>query len=389
MAKLRVGVMAIVCVSILLFGPILLPRVSAATTMIYPNPDVHGLQTIAEYASNDLVASAYWDCEWSPIVAGFGAEHVVLTTAAATADVNKVYTFGGESTYTCPSSGTYKIWYYWTAAWQGSYVIFVDGLLIPLGYGEVDMFIRTGCNIYDLTAGSWVTHSEEYLDALEVHRSVYSSCNDEWPDAEYHYLKDFDVHLISGHTYMFYSTLSIRTYVKATGVAFANAGILFVGQFRWISITPVEDDEPVISCVAEGTMVTMADGSELPVERVKKGDKVLGYDPESGAFMAQAVSETWSTKVEQVLNINDGALRVTLRDQPLYVMDPEGNVLWLRDPIDLKTGWRLYSPESGLWTVIDSLLIESEKTRVYDFLTDGYQTFIGNSFLLMDKGHKK
>lgn len=30
---------------------------------------------------------------------------------------------------------------------------------------------------------------------------------------------------------------------------------------------------------------------------------------------------------------------------------------------------------------------ETQKTWVYDFVTDGYQTYLANSYLLMDKGH--
>jgi len=135
-------------------------------------------------------------------------------------------------------------------------------------------------------------------------------------------------------------------------------------------------------------MIAMADGSEKAVEKVKAGDKVVGYDPETGAFMTQTVLDTWSTMTPQILNINDGALRVTLVDQPLYVKNTNGIAAWLKDPMELQAGWMLYCPETGGWVVIDSLVVEDEKTKVYDFLTDGFQTYLGDSFLLMDKARR-
>ena len=148
--------------------------------------------------------------------------------------------------------------------------------------------------------------------------------------------------------------------------------------------------EPIVGggCVAEGTLITMADGSKEAVEDIRKGDMILGYDPVNGTFMAEKVLEKWSTWVTQILNINSGALRVTLVDQPIYVMNSEGIASWIRNPCDLQLGWMIYNAESGQWITIVSLDTEVERAKVFDFLTDGFQTYLGNSFLLMDKGKK-
>src|SRR3984957_18486733 len=65
-------------------------------------------------------------------------------------------------------------------------------------------------------------------------------------------------------------------------------------QYRWLqllagehrNLTVVGDDA---QCLIEGTLVTMADGSRLPIERIRVGDEVLsGYG--DGEFGASAVS---------------------------------------------------------------------------------------------------
>lgn len=141
-------------------------------------------------------------------------------------------------------------------------------------------------------------------------------------------------------------------------------------------------------CVAEGTLITMADGSKKAVEDIKKGDFVLGYDPESDTFISQRVLEKSSSWSTQIININDGMLRVTSFDQPIYVMDFDGRVFWIQNPCEIQVGWKLYDVEDKLWITVEMIDIENEKCRVYDFLTDGFQTYIGNSILLMDKGKK-
>ncbi|HIH00799.1 TPA: hypothetical protein HA259_01725 [Thermoplasmata archaeon] len=132
----------------------------------------------------------------------------------------------------------------------------------------------------------------------------------------------------------------------------------------------------------------MADGSKKAVEDIRKGDLVVGYDAVNCTYSVERVLQSWSTWVSQILNINDGALRVTLVDQPLYVTDSDGFVRWVKDPSEIQVGWKIFNGESESWVTVESLEVETERTRVFDFLTDNFQTYLGNSFLLMDKGRK-
>jgi len=141
-------------------------------------------------------------------------------------------------------------------------------------------------------------------------------------------------------------------------------------------------------CVAEGTLVTMADGSCKPVEKIKVGDQVLGFDPTTGSYAAENVLAVTKTKVELIENINNGILRLTPTDQPIYVRNStyEG---WLRDPGRIKVGWEIFDAQTSTWVAVTSIIYEEGKTWMYDLTLDGYKTYLANSYLLMDKGRPK
>jgi len=141
-------------------------------------------------------------------------------------------------------------------------------------------------------------------------------------------------------------------------------------------------------CVAKGTLITMADGSSKLVEEIEKGDKVLGFDPTTGSFAAENVLSVTKTNVEVIESINNGALRLTPTDQPVYIRNStyEG---WVRDPEKIEVGWEIFNVMTHTWVTVTNITYEERKTRVYDLTTDGYQTYIANSYLLMDKGRPK
>lgn len=141
---------------------------------------------------------------------------------------------------------------------------------------------------------------------------------------------------------------------------------------------------PTGGCVAEGTEITMADGSLKTVERIGVGDQIRGYDPETKAWVTETVLTTTKTKLDGILSINEGALRVTLTDQPIYVRH-DGFEGWVRDPQDIKVGWQVFDASAQSWIDVTSTEYVAGKVWVYDFLTDGPRTYLANSILVMDK----
>ena len=72
------------------------------------------------------------------------------------------------------------------------------------------------------------------------------------------------------------------------------------------------------SCFAAGTPVTMADGSTRPIELIDVGDRVLGYDVETGATVAARVSHTFVHPGTTGSLLINGVLRTT-PEHPFWV----------------------------------------------------------------------
>jgi len=130
-------------------------------------------------------------------------------------------------------------------------------------------------------------------------------------------------------------------------------------------------------CVLYNTRILMADGKEMRVQAVKPGDEIMGYDVQSGAFVTETVTSNEYTVVDEILSINDGLLRVTPTEQPIYT--DHG---WVKNPQDLVIGWRIYDPMHNSWITIQSIETLKGHFLVYDLRATKPDTFIGNGILL-------
>jgi hypothetical protein len=138
-------------------------------------------------------------------------------------------------------------------------------------------------------------------------------------------------------------------------------------------------------CVAEGTEITMANGDVKLVEDIVVGDRVLGYNLTTCEFVTEVVLDWTLKRVPRTLEINEGVLTVTLTDQPIYVRNGSW-IGWIANPIELEIGFELFCPLSDSWVMITALEVEYGGEWVYDFTTDGPQTYLANSYLVFDKG---
>lgn len=130
-------------------------------------------------------------------------------------------------------------------------------------------------------------------------------------------------------------------------------------------------------CVLQGTQILMADGKTMPVQAVKPGDKITGYDVSTGAMITETVTSNEHTLVDEILVINQGLLSVTPMDQPIYT--DHG---WVGNPQDLRVGDKIYKPATQEWITIFSIDRLVGHFTVFDVRATGTDTFIGNGILL-------
>ena len=133
-------------------------------------------------------------------------------------------------------------------------------------------------------------------------------------------------------------------------------------------------------CVLQNTRILLANGKAMPVQALKPGDEIIGYDVQTGTFVTETITSNNCTTVFEILSINNGLLYLTPTDQPIYT--DHG---WIKDPQDLRTGWKIYDPAKNAWITISSLGTSKGHFQVYDLRTTKPDTFIGNGILLDTK----
>jgi hypothetical protein len=159
------------------------------------------------------------------------------------------------------------------------------------------------------------------------------------------------------------------------------------GYANFVYTSTTEDDWTILwplegggGCVLRNTPIAMADGGAMRVQAVNPGDRIMGYDTQSGAFVTVTVTSNNQTIVNEILSINNGLLYVTPTDQPIYT--DHG---WVKNPQDLAIGLRIYNPTQNSWITIQSLETQNGHFLVYDLRTTEPNTFIGNGILLDTK----
>ena len=92
--------------------------------------------------------------------------------------------------------------------------------------------------------------------------------------------------------------------------------------------------------LADGTLITMPDGSTVPVQNLKVGDRLLGYDPTTGTYQTSTITAIVTKHATNMLVIN------TASGMPLRVDASQTEVLWTR----LQNGAALWLPVTQLAT---------------------------------------
>jgi len=131
-------------------------------------------------------------------------------------------------------------------------------------------------------------------------------------------------------------------------------------------------------------MITVADGTSVPVEKLAKGTPIMSLDLSTGGLISETVISDKMTVVSEVEILNDGLLALTPVDQPIYVRH-DSFTGWLRDPQNLQIGWQVFCPHDGSWTTITKISFDEGKFKVYDVVATGPNNFIGNGILLDSK----
>ena len=144
------------------------------------------------------------------------------------------------------------------------------------------------------------------------------------------------------------------------------------------------------SCVAEGTLVTMADGTKKPIEQVNQGDMVMTWSFWNGCYEAQPVILKWyhGTQVWDVLTLNfDDGTSVRMINQHGFFDADENTYVYLKpNNVEDYIGHRFIKQANdgtNETVVLTGCTLEEENVGCYSLQTAYNENFMVEGMLSM------
>jgi hypothetical protein len=137
--------------------------------------------------------------------------------------------------------------------------------------------------------------------------------------------------------------------------------------------------------VAAGTLITLADGSQAPVQNLRVGMEVLSYDLTSQRYTVSTIYSLTTVKVSNLMIIQTGsgpALRVDQNPaQKVYVKLLNGATA-LVSVTDLRVGYDLFEALTQTWVPITGIsYVNNGHYVMYDIYTTAPGNYIANGYL--------
>lgn len=162
------------------------------------------------------------------------------------------------------------------------------------------------------------------------------------------------------YPYISYEPTIYADHVRRRSLKFKEYDPDATGQMhRSITLTDIINHVKGSGCIVEGTLITMADGTKKPVERVASGDEVLSYDFETGEQVPAVVIfrvQGEDRKGARQNVFDDGTILETVDEHYVYSVGDDP----CRDIRDMKTGNKVLKEDgsevgySGYYNHIDN-----------------------------------
>lgn len=303
--------------------------------------------------------------------------HLGADISAGGVEVEGFAGFSSAPFFTAPSTGSYLIDYYFHIV--GGNVQVYTWPWLPPGAAIAQLQLQFAGNIYDQNGNYALQHGDQrttvYSGLVVNPLSVYQDLTGRSGKVEFS-----TGTLTAGYTYRmwFYEYGWISLNWPIPGLY--NLGLFDMNAKLDYATAYISNGGGGGGCILKNTPVLTPSGY-VPVQKLKVGDTVSSYDLSGGQLVNSTVISLSSTKVTNILDINNGALRLTPYDQPIY-MKNSTYTGWLRNPGELVAGDYLINPVSGNWTFVTQILQSSGSFTVYDVVTSGPNNYVANGFLL-------
>ena len=137
--------------------------------------------------------------------------------------------------------------------------------------------------------------------------------------------------------------------------------------------------------VAAGTLITLSDGTQVPVQNLQVGMQLLSYDLSTNRYLVTTITRFYTVTTDNQMVIKTSTGKPLIVDQnpaqELYVLLPAG--YWTLMPVtELKIGYSLYDAMSQTWVPITSIQYQNGGQHImYDIFTSSPGSYIANGYL--------
>lgn len=142
------------------------------------------------------------------------------------------------------------------------------------------------------------------------------------------------------------------------------------------------------SCVAEGTLITLADGTKKKVEDLTLSDKLLIFNHETGKYDVASINfiENDGRKVYDIINLkfSNGVTSRVIDEHGYFDLDLNKYVYIRENTYKQYIGHRFYS-EDGVVTLVDAFMT-TERTGCYSLVTSYHLNYFTDGVLSMPGG---
>ncbi len=137
--------------------------------------------------------------------------------------------------------------------------------------------------------------------------------------------------------------------------------------------------------VAAGTLITLADGTQVPVQNLRVGMQLLSYNMTTHQYVTTTLTRLVTVATNNTLVITTSTGKPLIVDQnpaqKVYVMLPNGT--WTLMPVtQLQIGYKLFDATTQSWVPITSIHYENGGNHVmYDLYPTAPGNYIANGYL--------
>lgn len=254
-------------------------------------------------------------------------------------------------------------------------VISASGLRAKYRFFDRILYIHPGINVSVLgehSSGSTREHDETY-NIKESHQTTVSFDTEDTllKDETYSGGDDFDIFLMGRYQY----TLNLSVEYKGELVKIDSGG----GSGN-------------NTCFASGTLITMADGTKLPVEMLSQGDLVRVYDHENGCYTSSPIlfTEYDGDKEWNVINLefSDRTMQKFIYEHGLFDLDLNKYVYITEENYQDFIGHRFAKEEPFGYSEItlENAWVQLEFTGCYSMTTEYHMNYFVNGMFSMPGG---